>query len=331
MSLINARRLAVAALLLAPLAWVGAFATAQVIGTATAGPDDGSNTDEVIPSIVAVSGWVAPPMWADSVTADEVVGTAAADSQPATGLDDESYEDGPGRPDVTVSGWVVDANSWLGQGVRGPQYQGRSAASAEAGTPLVILTDDGSIVFPVQLRPRAGTHASNLQLTPYAEQRVTVGGRFIEQGQEKAMVIQYVTSDKDPIDEPSNSAVETSDVEIVARVMGLNSWLGHAESESRNALGKGTRAGEPLVLVDGAGYVFYPVTRSSPSGPASHDLLLSYVAQDVSVKGTLIQRGRERAVIIDSLAAYAPDTPQEDLQAVRCQQRDTLAAGFCRK
>lgn len=129
------------------------------------------------------------------------------------------------------------------------------------------------------------------------------------------MVIQYVTSDNDPTDEPSTSAVETTDVEIVARVMGLNSWLGQAESESRNALGKGTRAGEPLVLVDGAGYVFYPVTRNSPSGPAAHDLLLSYVAQDVSVKGTLIQRGRERAIIIDSLAAYTPDIAQGSVRA----------------
>lgn len=310
-----------AVLLLVPLAWFGALATAQGVGTAAAGAqtetglDNELKTDGRWTPAVAVSGWVAPPMWADSLAANQVVGAAAADSQPATWLDDESYEDGPGNPDVTVSGWVVDANSWLGQGVRGPQYQGRSAASAEAGTPLVILTDDGSIVFPVQLRPPAGTHASNLKLVAYAEQRVTVGGRLIEQGQEKAMVIQYVTSDKEPADEPSNSAVETSDVEIVARVMGLNSWLGHARSESRDAVGKGTRAGEPLVLVDGAGYVYYPVTRSSPSGPASHDLLLSYVAQDVSVKGTLIQRGRERAVIIDSLTAYTPDIAQQSVPA----------------
>jgi hypothetical protein len=310
---------AVALLLLAPLAWAGSLATAQVVGTAAAGArtetglDNEFKTDGRGTPDVAVSGWVAPPTWADSVSVDQVVGTATADSQPPTGLDDESYEDGPGTPDVTVSGWVVDANSWLGQGVRGPQYRGRSVASAEAGTPLVILTDDGSIVFPVQLRSPAGTHASNLKLVAYAEQRVTVGGRLIEQGQEKAMVIQYVTSDKDPADEPSAAAVETSDVEIVGRIMGLNSWLGQAESESRNAVGKSTRAGEPLVLVDGAGYVFYPVTKSSPSGPASHDLLLSYVAQDVSVKGTLIQRGRERAVIIDSLAAYVPDGQQEDV------------------
>ncbi|MCX6843998.1 MAG: hypothetical protein NTX53_17175 [candidate division WOR-3 bacterium] len=138
-------RVAVAVLLLAPLAWVGALATAQVVGTAAAGAqtetrfDDEFKTDGRGTLAVTVSGWVAPPMWADSLPADQVVGTAAADSQPATLLDDESYEDGPGRPDVTVSGWVVDANSWLGQGVRGPQYQERSAASAEAGTPLVIL------------------------------------------------------------------------------------------------------------------------------------------------------------------------------------------------
>ncbi len=312
----NTGRVAVAVLLLAPLAWLGALATAQGVGTAAAGAQTETGLDNELKMAgrgtpaVTVSGWVAPPMWADSVPANQVVGTAPADSQPATWLDDESYEDGPGRPDVTVSGWVVDANSWLGQGVRGPQYQGRTAASAEAGTPLVILTDDGSIVFPVQLRPPAGTHASNLKLVAYAEQRVTVGGRLIEQGLEKAMVIQYVTSDKDPTDEPPTPAGETSDVEIAVRIVGLNSWLGQDGSGIRNSARKDARDGEPLVLVDGYGHVFYPVTKSTPSGPASHDLLLTYVAQDVWVKGTLIERGGERGIMIDSVAAYTPDIAQ---------------------
>ena len=80
MKMTSARRIVLAVLLLAPLAWAGALAAAQVVGTAAAG--------------------------------------ARA---------------------ATVTGWVVDANSWLGQGIRGPQHQARSAASAEAGTPLVIL------------------------------------------------------------------------------------------------------------------------------------------------------------------------------------------------
>jgi len=122
---------------------------------------------------------LAPLAWGGALTTALVVGDATATV-------------------VAVSGWVVDANSWPGQGV---QYQGRAAASAEAGTPLAILTDDGSVVFPVQ-GPPAITYAINLKLRSYAQKRVRVGGRLIRHGPEKAIVIKYVTSDDDPAADP---------------------------------------------------------------------------------------------------------------------------------
>ncbi len=243
-----------------------------------------------------------PLAWAGALTAAQVAGAAA-----------------PGAQTVTVSGWVVDANSWLGQGVRGPQYQGRSAASAEAGSPLVILTDNGSIVFPVQFGASAGTHASNLQLTSYAEQRVTVGGWLIRRGQEKAIVIQYVTSANDPAAGPPTSVRETPGVEIVARVTELNSWLNRGSSgpEQRDHTAARARSGEPLVLVSDPGFVLYPVTKSTPSGPQSNGLLVNFAEQTVRVKGTLIERGNARAIIIDSVAAYAPVIAQGSLRTER--------------
>lgn len=257
MILTSSRRVVVAVLLLAPLAWAGALATAQVAGAAAAGAQT-----------------------------------------------------------ATVSGWVVDANSWLGQGARGLQYKGRSAASAEAGTPLVILTDDGSIVFPVQERAPAGTHASNLQLTFYVEQRVTVGGRLIRQGQEKAIAIQYVTSANDPAAGPPTAGRETPGVEIFARVTELNSWLncGSSGPEQRDHTAMRARRGEPLVLVSDPGFVLYPVTKSTPSGPQSNGLLVNFAEQTVRVKGTLIERGKARAIIIDSVVAYMPVIAQGNLQ-----------------
>jgi len=122
---------------------------------------------------------LAPLAWGGALTTAKVVGDATATV-------------------VAVSGWVVDANSWPGQGV---QYQGRAAASAEAGTPLAILTDDGSVVFPVQ-GPPAITYAINLKLRSYTQKRVRVGGRLIRHGPEKAIVIKYVTSDDDPAADP---------------------------------------------------------------------------------------------------------------------------------
>ncbi len=260
MKMTSARRIVLAVLLLAPLAWAGALAAAQVVGTAAAG--------------------------------------ARA---------------------ATVTGWVVDANSWLGQGIRGPQHQARSAASAEAGTPLVILTDDGSIVFPVQLTPPAGTHSSNLKLAPYAEQRVTVGGRLIRQGRENAIVIEYVSRANDPAAGPPTTARETSGVEVIARVKEMNSWLGQGGSgpEQRDRTAARARSGEPLVLVNDSGYVLYPVTMSTPSGPAANGLLMDYAGQTVRVTGTLIERGGERAIMIDSVAAYLPGTELGSLRAER--------------
>ena len=239
-----------------------------------------------------------PLAWAGALAAGQVVGAAAAGAQVAT-----------------VTGWVVDANSWLGQGVRGPQYQARSAASAEAGTPLVILTDDGSIMFPVQLTPPAGTHASNLKLVSYAEQRVTVGGRLIRQGREKAIVIEYVTRANDPAAAPPTPARETPGVEFVARVTEMNSWLGQNRSgfEQRyNTMACADR-GDPLVLVSDSGYVLYPVTKSAPSGLTANGLLVNYAEQTVRVKGTLIERGNARAIIINSVTAYAPSVVQGSL------------------
>jgi len=243
---------------------------------------------------------LAPLAWGGALTTAKVVGDATAMV-------------------VAVSGWVVDANSWLGQGIRGPQHQARSAASAEAGTPLVILTDDGSIVFPVQLTPPAGTHASNIKLMPYAEQRVTVGGRLIRQGREKAIVIQYVTSANDPAAVQPAPTRETPGVEILARVTELNSWLGRGRSglEQRGNTMACAGRGDPLVLVSDSGYVLYPATKSTPSGLAANGLLMHHAEQTVRVKGTLIERGTGRAIIIDSVAAYAPDMTQGRVQAER--------------
>ncbi len=63
--------------------------------------------------------------------------------------------------------------------------------------------------------------------------------------------------------------------------------------------------------------LLYPVTKSTPSGPQSNGLLVNFAEQTVRVKGTLIERGNARAIIIDSVAAYAPVIAQGSLRTER--------------
>jgi hypothetical protein len=94
----------------------------------------------------------------------------------------------------------------------------------------------------------------------------------------------------------------------VARVTDLSCWVGKGDAGAAHAecAQACAKAGDPLVLVSDSGYVYYPVTQTMPSGPADNAMLMNYCEQKVQVTGKLIQRGRERAVVIDKVVAYAP-------------------------
>ena len=91
----------------------------------------------------------------------------------------------------------------------------------------------------------------------------------------------------------------------------LADWLGRTEQRDNDP--DKTRAcvaaGDPIVIVDKAGFIYYPVTTTVPSGPAGNPLLVQHCEQEVEVTGTLMTRGREHAVIIDKVAAYSPGKP----------------------
>jgi hypothetical protein len=101
---------------------------------------------------------------------------------------------------------------------------------------------------------------------------------------------------------------ETANVRLVARVTDLSCWIGKGEAGAAHAqcAQACAKAGEPLVLVSDSGYIYYAVTQTMPSGPADNAMLMNYCEQKVQATGKLIMRGRERAIVIDNVAAYAP-------------------------
>jgi hypothetical protein len=250
---------------------------------------------------------IAPLAWAGALTAAQVVGTAAA-----------------GVETATVTGWVVDANGWLDKGFFGTKHEQSAVTTADLGAPLVILTDRGSVVYPVTLTAPLGPMMDNARLIPFAEQRVTVTGKVVRRGKERGIVIQEIA--KAPVAEKARSfpARETANVRLVARVTDLSFWLGKGDSGAADIRGAQARAedGESLVLVSDSGYVYYPVVPTIAAGPADIPSLMKYCEQRVRVTGKVIRRGSERGIVIDSVAAYLPGAEPESPRADRGEPTD---------
>lgn len=63
-------------------------------------------------------------------------------------------------------------------------------ACAKAGSPLVILTDSGTVYWPIaDTTPSAG---QNEKLLPFAGQKVTASGKVFQRGGSSALVIEKV-------------------------------------------------------------------------------------------------------------------------------------------
>jgi hypothetical protein len=61
---------------------------------------------------------------------------------------------------------------------------------ANAGSPLVILADDGTIYWPIaDTTPSSG---QNSKLLPYAGEKVTATGKVYRRGGSKAIVIEKI-------------------------------------------------------------------------------------------------------------------------------------------
>ena len=90
-----------------------------------------------------------------------------------------------------VKGWVLDSACAFTKGLKKPISRECATACAKAGSPLVILTDDGTIYWPIaETTPSSG---QNEKLLPFAGQEVTATGKvFQRRGGSSALVIDKV-------------------------------------------------------------------------------------------------------------------------------------------
>jgi hypothetical protein len=212
-------------------------------------------------------------------------------------------------PTDTVTGWVVDANNWLDRGFIGVRHKQSAVTSADLGEPLVILTDGGSIVYPVNPTAPSGPMMDNVRLIPFAEQRIVVTGRLVTRAMERGIVINSVARAAATAAAGTFPAREVADSKVRGRITALSCWLGLPDTGSSYLECARARAaaGEPLILVTESGYVYLPVDRDTLTDPPDFTKLIKYLERNVVVSGTVIERGRERAIVIDSVAEYTPN------------------------
>ena len=82
--------------------------------------------------------------------------------------------------DITITGEVVDANCYMQDGMdaTGSGHKDCAVTCAKAGSPLAILTKDGTLYYPI-----AGMGKNpNDQLMDYIADQVTVSGKYYSQG-----------------------------------------------------------------------------------------------------------------------------------------------------
>jgi hypothetical protein len=91
---------------------------------------------------------------------------------------------------VSVSGYVLDSACAFTKDLKKPISTQCAQACAKAGSPLVILADNGTIYWPIaDTTPSAG---QNEKLLPFAGQRVTASGKVYARGGSTAIVIDKI-------------------------------------------------------------------------------------------------------------------------------------------
>jgi len=97
-----------------------------------------------------------------------------------------------GKP-VSVKGYVVDSACAFTKGLKKPLSAECARACGRAGSPLVILADNGTIYWPIaDATPASG---QNEKLMPFAGQRVAASGKVYERGGSAAIVIENIAAD----------------------------------------------------------------------------------------------------------------------------------------
>ncbi len=93
---------------------------------------------------------------------------------------------------ITVKGYVLDSACAFTKSLKKPISGECATACAKAGSPLVILTDEGNIYWPIaNTTPSSG---QNEKLLPFAGRRITASGELYQRGGSNALVIEKIES-----------------------------------------------------------------------------------------------------------------------------------------
>lgn len=91
---------------------------------------------------------------------------------------------------VTVKGYVLDSACAFTKGLQKPISADCARACAKAGSPLVILAEDGTIYWPIAYTtPSSG---QNEKLMPFAGQTVSATGKVFQRGGSSALVVDKI-------------------------------------------------------------------------------------------------------------------------------------------
>ena len=90
----------------------------------------------------------------------------------------------------SVKGYVIDSACAFTKGLQKPISADCATACAKAGSPLVILTANGTIYWPIT--DTTPSSSQNEKLLPFAGQKVTASGKVFERGGSRAMVIEKI-------------------------------------------------------------------------------------------------------------------------------------------
>ena len=95
-----------------------------------------------------------------------------------------------GKETVKIEGYVLDSSCAYTKNLDKPISAACARSCAKGGSPLVILTSDGGIYWPIS----GGIPASgqNQKLMPFAGERVTVTGTVFERTGSKAIIIEKI-------------------------------------------------------------------------------------------------------------------------------------------
>jgi hypothetical protein len=93
---------------------------------------------------------------------------------------------------VSVEGYVLDSACAFTKNLEKPISRDCALKCAKAGSQLVILSDDGSIYWPIaDTTPATG---QNPRLLEYAGGRVTAKGKLYDRGGSHALVIEQIAA-----------------------------------------------------------------------------------------------------------------------------------------